>query len=238
MKLLNFITKNFNMKNILLIILFSFFVENFFAQDTITKNNSEKIIAKILEISSNEVRFKKFDFQDGPTYIEKKSDIKMIVYSNGVKEVFEQKQPEKTVIQVTDNVDYYGGTATTSNKIEILGRVKFKQKDRYLNERNLQNVLIQTKDKQIIALVTEAKTSKAMQYIGFAAIPLGIIGLGLIATSPQYSYSGAITYNDGMLAGGTLCLIAAVACPITSGVFKKRRLNDNREAIKLYNQKF
>lgn len=226
------------MKNIFLILLLSFSIGNAFSQDTITKNNSEKIIAKILEISPTEIKYKKFDFQDGPTYIELKSDIKMIVYSNGSKEVFEQKKPEKVVVQVsTEDADYYGGK-NASNNIDILGKVKFKQNGKILNERRLHNVLLQTNDKPIMALVQDSKKSHGLQYVGFAAIPIGIIGLVLINSSAQYSYNNQITYNEGMLAGGGLCLVAAAACPIASGMFKKRRLNDNRAAIKLYNEKF
>ena len=212
------------MKNLLLTILLSFSVSLVFAQDTITKRNSEIVIAKILEINPTEIKYKKFNFQDGPTYTEKRSDIKMILYSNGAKEIFEPEQPKKIEVQIPDNVDYYGETSASSNKIEILGKVKFRQKGLILNERKLQNVLIQTKDKKIVALVRDAKTAKAMQYIGFAAIPLGIVAI--------------ITYNEGMLAGGAVCLVAAVACPIASGVFKKNRISYNKAAVKLYNEKF
>lgn len=226
------------MKNIFILLLFSFSLGKSLAQDTIIKNSSEKIIAKILEISPTEIKYKKFDFIDGPTYIELKSGIKMVVYSNGTKEVFEQKMPEKPVLQASsDDADYYGGK-NASNNIEVLGKVKFKQNGKILNEKKLQNILLQTNDRPIMALVKDSKKSHGLQYIGFAAIPIGIIGLTLLSSSAQYSYAGQVTYNEAMLAGGGLCLVAAAACPIASGMFKKRRLNDNRAAIKLYNQKF
>ncbi|MDR3047594.1 MAG: hypothetical protein LBU51_08310 [Bacteroidales bacterium] len=60
------------------------------AQDTIVTNQSEKIVAKILEVSADEIRYKKIDFQDGPTYVVKKSTLTSIIYSNGSIEVIEQ----------------------------------------------------------------------------------------------------------------------------------------------------
>ncbi|CAN5553073.1 hypothetical protein BH10BAC1_BH10BAC1_21730 [soil metagenome] len=231
------------MKNILLIALFSFFIGKTFAQDTITKNNSEKIIAKILEISPTQVKFKKFDFQDGPTYIENKSDIKMIVYSNGVKEVFEQKQtptPKVEVRNPDNNADYYGNS-NSSNKIDLWGGNKYHQNNRTFNESELHNILIQTKDKKIVALVSEAKNAKAMQYVGFAAIPLGIGAYGLLIGSlikGSSNFNGTVSPNGSYLAGSAICLVGAIACPIASSVYKKKRKTYNRAAVKLYNEKF
>ncbi len=229
------------MKKLTLILLLSCLSLVNFAQDTITKNNSEKIIAKIIEISSTEVKFKKFDFLDGPTYIEKKSDINFIVYSNGMKEVFKQEPTQKIEIKVADNTDYYGGKPAESNKIEMWGSGRYQQKNVRLGERDVQNILMETKDKKIIALVSSAKDAKAMQYIGFAAIPLGIGAYGLLIASMIYGNTGAsgsLGLNPAYATGSAVCLFAAVACPIVSGSFKRKRTNYNRAAVKLYNEKY
>src|ERR1035437_5511741 len=59
------------------------------AQDTIVKRNEEKVIAKITEVNQNEIKYKRFDYQDGPTFSVVKWELKYIVYGNGVKESFE-----------------------------------------------------------------------------------------------------------------------------------------------------
>lgn len=53
------------------------------AQDIITKTDNTVIKAKILEISSTELRYKKFDYLDGPTIILSNKEIKSINYPNG-----------------------------------------------------------------------------------------------------------------------------------------------------------
>lgn len=53
------------------------------AQDTIIKQNKEMVLAKILEISAEEVKYKRFDLTDGPLFTVLKSDILRIKYSNG-----------------------------------------------------------------------------------------------------------------------------------------------------------
>ena len=57
------------------------------AQDIITKKSGEDIKAKVLEVMENEIKYKLFDYLDGPTYTLRKSEILMIHYSNGTNEV-------------------------------------------------------------------------------------------------------------------------------------------------------
>lgn len=55
--------------------------------DVITLKNGEDVKAKILEITPIEIKYKKCDLPDGPLYVVKKSDVFMIKYANGTKEV-------------------------------------------------------------------------------------------------------------------------------------------------------
>lgn len=57
-------------------ILFALIISNNFAQDIIIKKNNEQIKAKILDIGTNEVKFKYWDAEDGPTITIKKDEIK------------------------------------------------------------------------------------------------------------------------------------------------------------------
>lgn len=64
-------------------------------QDRIVKKDKTNIEASILEIGSDEVKYKRFDFQDGPTYTIKKSEVFLIIYKGGRTESFEAA-PETT----------------------------------------------------------------------------------------------------------------------------------------------
>jgi hypothetical protein len=59
-----------------------------FAQDVITKVNGDEIKSKILEVNQNEIKYKVFDYQSGPSYTISKSEIFMIRYENGSKDIF------------------------------------------------------------------------------------------------------------------------------------------------------
>ena len=78
------------MKKVLSFIIVVLFLSNYVkSQDIIVKNDKTSIKTKVLEITDNEVKYKKFDNQTGPTYSLKKSEITNIVYENGDTEVFE-----------------------------------------------------------------------------------------------------------------------------------------------------
>jgi hypothetical protein len=76
------------MKNILLIILFICSSTIIKAQDTLSTRSGESIIAKVLEVTTNEVKYKKFDNLNGPDMIILKSDLLQIRYENGTKDDF------------------------------------------------------------------------------------------------------------------------------------------------------
>lgn len=58
------------------------------AQDIITKNDGTDIKAIVLEVSSNEVKYKLYDEPDGVTYVDKRYNIVMITYESGRREIF------------------------------------------------------------------------------------------------------------------------------------------------------
>ena len=74
---------------LLIIALFSISI-NTNAQDLIIKKDGSDISAKILEITISEVKYKKFDNLSGPIFTMLKSDVLMIRYENGTKDIFNE----------------------------------------------------------------------------------------------------------------------------------------------------
>jgi len=58
-----------------------------YSQDLIIKRNADEIQAKVLEVTSSEIRYKKSSNPDGPTYSILRSEVFMIKYENGEKDV-------------------------------------------------------------------------------------------------------------------------------------------------------
>ncbi|MBL4655676.1 MAG: hypothetical protein JKY33_07630 [Bacteroidia bacterium] len=92
-----------------LLLLFSYA----FSQDNIIKRDASEIKVKVLEVTSTEVKYKKYSNPEGPTYSIPKSEIFMIQYENGTKESFdnEVEQPRTTNKPVVNN--------STGNKQEL-----------------------------------------------------------------------------------------------------------------------
>lgn len=82
------------MKTLRFFFLLIFFTcgHSLYAQDTIYRVNHEVIVAKVTEVGTYEIRYKRFSSQDGPVYVLRKTEVWKIVYADG-------------------NVDYFNTTA-------------------------------------------------------------------------------------------------------------------------------
>lgn len=73
------------------------------AQDVITLKNGDEIQVKVTKVGDNEIEYKKWSNPNGPTYTKAVSEIFMIKYENGEKEVYNQttnnQQPQNQVSQ-------------------------------------------------------------------------------------------------------------------------------------------
>jgi hypothetical protein len=117
-------------------------------QDTIILKNGNEIRSKVLEINNNEVRYKRFDNLDGPTISLMKSEIFMIKYLNGTKDVINidnsssrgngQDSVRKYIDKKPDRVGLYlnplgfiqfgpmiGTEITRNSKLIIDGHIRF-----------------------------------------------------------------------------------------------------------------
>jgi hypothetical protein len=90
------------MKKLLLLLKLSTITGITFAQDNIVLNNGDEINAKIYEIGSTEIKYKKFNNQDGPIYYKSKDEILYIKYANGEKEMFGKNEESNTNSNTVD----------------------------------------------------------------------------------------------------------------------------------------
>lgn len=70
-----------------------------FAQDIITKKDGTDIKAKVLEVNENEVKYRRYDYLDGPIFTMLKSDILIVRYENGTNDVFNGKGKSVPVVK-------------------------------------------------------------------------------------------------------------------------------------------
>lgn len=78
------------MRKIGIVITLSLAALNIAAQDVVVKKDGSTILAKVLEVNQDNIKYKKFSNQNGPTYTINLSDVMSVNYENGDKDMFDQ----------------------------------------------------------------------------------------------------------------------------------------------------
>lgn len=169
------------------------------AQDIITTTKGETIEAKILEVSSNEVKYKKFSYQDGPTFTINKKEIFKILYENGEEDVI-------------DNSLFYNAIG------EIHEGMKYKEyKDLYDASQYIREEGDQYRPfwsgfaSFLIPGLGQGVDDEWGRALGFFAADLGLDALFLIGLQGFNSTERNIQKEN---AGATLCVLASIGLAI------------------------
>jgi hypothetical protein len=234
-----------------LFIALNLFCFGVFSQDLIFKTNGDTIKAKITEVGTAGISFKKTSQPDGPTYVENKSDILMIKYANGEVQKFAKPVPTSTtsVVSMTNSANTNTNsassntTATASNndgkvKIERVGK-KYTINGQKASQKQVYEQLGKSKNPAIVVPLKATKTMGGASKItrianipasiggGFTTLTMGINMYNDIqrGRANSKSYINAITSL-----AGTLVL------PITNKILKKKSTKMNDKLIDIYNQ--
>jgi hypothetical protein len=148
------------------------------AQDVITKRDGIDIQAKIIEITPSEVKYKRYDNPEGPTYHILKGEVLMIRYENGTKDEFNlNNKPDESIGKVVNN--------DPANLIDVL------------KNGDISSIVIEGGDSTITITIDKIDKTKALNCI----IPNGITKLGIIENGQIYS--GDIKYTKIYTSAGT-----------------------------------
>lgn len=93
------------------------------AQDVIITRQSERIDAKILEVSESEIRYKKQNNPDGPTFVLSTAKVASILYANGEVQTFEAQKrvAEDNDVQKNSSQKLYNGIEASLNPLLAIG---------------------------------------------------------------------------------------------------------------------
>ena len=96
------------MKKIIFIFLISLFTTQLFSQDKIYKLKGTVINAKVIEIGTDEIKYKLFENPDGPVYVVDKSTLNRIEFANGKVEKYTSsfKDPQNYDGQLTKAIKF------------------------------------------------------------------------------------------------------------------------------------
>ncbi len=120
-----------------------------FAQDIIVTKEAKKIDAKILEVSTSEIRYQELDNLDGPTFVLRTDEIVTIIYANG-KVVLFNDAPQEPVS--TYDLDAVEGNTYLSEDGEIKFKYDFTNKRVYIQSKT--PLMVHSKEVRNIAILS------------------------------------------------------------------------------------
>jgi len=199
------------------------------SQDTLFMKSGEQIASQIIEVSASEIKYKKADNPDGPVFITPTFEISSIKYKNGTVEVIKAQKTEpvaKTPKVVDPHPPIYPAGPF------------YKSEGRRFKERDMHDMVRQVNDSEIDMHVKKARNAKALKNIGFVAIPAFAFGIGYSLFAFVNNESRSVGQSRMSYAPGVLGGVVAAGTLATSIAFGSIRKNNNKAAIKLYNEKY
>lgn len=174
--------------SVVVLAMFSFIAH---AQDVIVKKDGNTITSKVTEITSSEIKYKKFSNQNGPTYTINKNEVNYINYENG-----EREQMNTSISNIN--------TTTANTQSIVQSQDALNPSDAYLLKQFKQDPYSK-----------KAKALKKIAFIGGGAlVATGIICIALNTSGDNYEDGngfwiyGTIAASAGIVLGAS-CLIAS-----------------------------
>jgi hypothetical protein len=172
-----------------------------FAQDILLLKSGDEIKVLVNEISTDLIKYKKFENPDGPLYVIEKNKVVMITYKNGSKDVFSEVPETKKQEQKKQT------TEAKPKKIELLTAHKgvVRQNAVVLNKKEVRTLM----NNNIDALELYNKGQKQV-FVGeiVAGVGLGIEIVALIAMN-THKFNDTTVGIIG-ISGGVVCLATSM----------------------------
>jgi len=103
----------------ILALAFSIMITFLYGQDTIRTISGEEIIAKVMEINKEEIKYKKNSNINGPTYLLSKTKIISITYLNGETEIFDNSKIEENPNREIEDTQLFEELTKKNNTVYI-----------------------------------------------------------------------------------------------------------------------
>ncbi len=206
------------------------------AQDIITKISGDEIKAKVTDIELETVKYKMFDNLNGPSYTILKSDVFMIKYENGTKDVFgSNKNTDNPKIEPQQN------PKVETSKIEdekiLLTRHGYFYKGLKINDAGIQNVLSKNASPEI---QKQFKSGQTIYGVGYLIVTTGLLaglsGCLIIGIYDSYDYNYTPTSGIVLAASGLGLMFVGFPFTIAGrAIVKKSVVSYNNSLSTSYN---
>jgi len=236
-------THSFPKKNLLfiqIIFVMILYIPALKAQDTIVKRNNEKVIGKILEVNPTDIKYKRFDYPDGPTFTIVKWELKYIIYGNGVNESFESYTAPSNE-----------GSSKKDLSIQPTGKYYY-FKNQKISEVNMLDIVWKLQNKKINSVITKTEETRFTKNCFFVG-GITLATAGLLTSAGAFSPSTSRINNSTVGGGGSprraqraqrmqrqkvggYMMLGGVGCELVSVVFNIKEKKYAHIVVDLYNK--
>lgn len=203
-------------------------------QDILIKKNGDEFQCKVLELGPEKITYLYKNANDSASFDTLrllKSEVFMIRYANGSKDVFETAAPVSTPSEYVQSSSEL--QVPESEKIEIHGR-RFYYQNRPIGKNRVMRLMRAEKNKDINAYIAKSIACSVFSPIlKFASIPAGVVGFIIlgIGTNDNAAFNETeLDKGRALVAGFFLAQVGGY----TVEYFQYRNL---KNAVKLYNTK-
>lgn len=176
------------------------------AQDVILKQNGDEIQCKLIEVGTENIKYKKWSNLNGPTFVEERNDVFMIKYENGEKDVFGMKKTKQNhSLPITGtsmpNLAYdnksvsglsSGGVVIPVVDAQTIMGDNWKEFEKFNQQRKKGKHLLVTG-----IILKSAATPVSVLAIIYGYIPLYITASGLQSASTPFIATGIVNLVKG-----------------------------------------
>lgn len=205
------------------------------AQDSLRFTNNEIKAVKVLEVGIKELKYKKMEALDGPTYIVNKSDVSYVKYGNG--------QIEKFTSVATENLPV-STTTTVINFIplSIINGALYQQQTK-LSLSNINNLIKSYPLPQQQELLYK-QFNNYKKYISSQQLSGGLVALGfmipvitsLVSLDQALSSTASSKYSATLFVSG---VVVGAAARITgfalTKMYRNKRIHEMKQLAETYN---
>jgi len=222
-------------KRFIFLVTFALFGVFVFAQDIIMLKTGDDIEALIEKVGAEEIEYKKWDNQTGPVYVIKKSDVFMIKYRNGSKDLFDT--PTKPVQTQVEQPRQTPSTPQPSQPPSTLSNLQTEfynigDDDKAMLEFFRRNQMAYYE--QFNKACKMKKSGNTLLGVGLGTTGAGIILVGIGANQAAKAddidkavNNSFLVYFGGSLtsAGGLMTIAGIVSCSV--GASKKKAIKND-----------
>lgn len=173
------------MKKLILLLVAIVATTVLFAQDVIVTTDSRKIEAKIVEVSSQQVKYLDYNYQEGPTFVLYTDEISSIIFSNGQVKVYEHQKP-KSLVEQPELMNEY--IVRSGNKYYYDGQMM---------RGNVYSTFLRNNCTEAFK---EFRTGRIVSNIGWALLMVGVgLDFATLATGSMYVGIPAVILEIGCI---------------------------------------